>query len=129
MYDDNERSNSSSISIPPQQEDNNNIDTQSYLKQSTFIGGISGGLLSSCLYHEVPCKALLIPASSGIPDLEGAAIMIESLNQSTSNNNLRLDTTQLREQGLELKKQMEEIIRSIREQQRGTGGQQQTMYG
>ena len=83
--------------------------------------------MSSCLYNEVPCN-VLIPTSKGIPDLEGAAIMIESLNRTTNNDNLKLDATRLREQGLELKKHMEEIIRSIREQQQ-EGQQQQMMYG
>src|SRR5918999_1915169 len=46
---------------------------------TTFIAGISGGLLSSCLSNGIACKALLISASSGIPDPEGAAILIESI--------------------------------------------------
>jgi uncharacterized protein len=119
---------SSSFTRELQEQIDNNTYPQRYLKQSTFIGGISGGLLSSCLYNEIPCNVLLIPASSGIPDLEGAAIMIESLNRTSINDNLKLDAIQLREQGLELKKHMEEIIRSIREQQQ-EGRQQQMMYG
>ncbi|HEX7208382.1 MAG TPA: PAC2 family protein, partial [Nitrososphaeraceae archaeon] len=50
---------------------------------TTFIAGISGGLLASCLSNGIACKALLISASSGIPDPEGAAILIESISNIT----------------------------------------------
>jgi uncharacterized protein len=109
---------------------------QRYFKENTFIGGISGGLLSACLSNEIRCTVLLIPTSSGIPDPEGAAVIVESMGKVTRNKNLDMDATQLREQGAELKKRMEEIIRSIREQQQlqqqgvGVGQeQQQLMYG
>jgi uncharacterized protein len=78
---------------------------------------------------------LLIPTSSGIPDPEGAAVIVESIGKVTRNKDLDTDARQLREQGAELKKRMEEIIRSIREQQlqqQGVGvgqEQQQLMYG
>jgi uncharacterized protein len=115
---------------------NNNNKIQKYFKQNTFIGGISGGLLSACLSNEIQCTALLIPTTSGIPDPDGAAVIVESIGKVTRNRNLDTDASQLREQGAELKKRMEEIIRSIREQQlqqQGIGAgqeqQQQLMYG
>src|ERR671930_849476 len=40
---------------------------------TAFIGGISGGLLSSCLSNGIASKALIISAARGIPDPEGAA--------------------------------------------------------
>lgn len=102
---------------------------------TTFIAGISGGLLSSCLSNGIACKALLIPASSGIPDPEGAAILIESISNITDNDSLkRIDAKQLREKGANLKRQMTETIRAVREQQSRehqeqspTGGQ--VIYG
>jgi uncharacterized protein len=102
---------------------------------TTFIAGISGGLLSSCLSNSIACKALLIPASSGIPDPEGAAILIESISNITDNDSLkRIDAKQLREKGANLKRQMTETIRAVREQQSRehqeqspTGGQ--VIYG
>ena len=115
---------------------NNNNKIQKYFKQNTFIGGISGGLLSACLSNEIQCTALLIPTTSGIPDSDGAAVIVESIGKVSRNRNLDTDASQLREQGAELKKRMEEIIRSIREQQlqqQGVGAgqaqQQQLMYG
>jgi uncharacterized protein len=102
---------------------------------TTFIAGISGGLLSSCLSNGIACKALLISASSGIPDPEGAAILIESISNSTDNDSLkRIDAHQLREKGAILKRRMTETIRAVREQQSRehqeqspTGGQ--VIYG
>ena len=85
---------------------------------TTFIAGISGGLLSSCLSNGIPCKALLISASSGIPDPEGAAILIESLSNIVENDIFkRIDAQQLRERGANLKRRMAETIRAVREQQ------------
>lgn len=102
---------------------------------TTFIAGISGGLLSSCLSNGIACKALLISASSGIPDPEGAAILIESISNITDNDSLkRIDAQQLREKGAILKRRMTETIRAVREQQSRehqeqspTGGQ--VIYG
>ena len=47
-----------------------------------FVRGMSGGILSSCLSDIIASKALLIYAGIGIPDPEGAAILIESLGKS-----------------------------------------------
>ena len=110
-------------------------DPSSSSSNTTFIAGISGGLLSSCLSNGIACKALLISASSGIPDPEGAAILIESIRNITDNDSLkRIDAQQLREKGANLKQRMTETIRAVREQQSRehqeqspTGGQ--VIYG
>ena len=47
-------------------------DTNAFYPNTAFIGGISGGLLSSCLSNGIACKAFLVFATSGIPDPEGA---------------------------------------------------------
>jgi uncharacterized protein len=85
--------------------------------ENAFIGGISGGLLSACLSNEIPCTALLIPTVAGIPDPEGAASLIETIGRITTNEKLDLDAKQLRKEGAGLRKQMEEIIRSLQDQQ------------
>ena len=93
---------------------------------TAFIGGTAGGLLASCLSNGIACKALLIAATSGIPDPEGAAILIESAARVVDNESLNIDTKELREQGAELKRRMEQIMRSVQEQQKQQGqGQQQ----
>lgn len=95
---------------------NRDIIKESHKNYTTFIGGISGGLLSACLSHQIPCAAILVPASSGIPDPEGAAILIESYNNIIKDKNLKINTTQLREQGQNLKKQLEQIIKAAQKQ-------------
>lgn len=103
--------------------------------ENAFIGGISGGLLSACLSNEIPCTALLIPTTIGIPDPEGAALLIETIGRITENEKLNLDPKQLRKEGVGLRKQMEEIIRSLQDQQQIQQGggditdQRQVMYG
>ncbi|MGH9964490.1 MAG: proteasome assembly chaperone family protein [Nitrososphaeraceae archaeon] len=103
--------------------------------ENAFIGGISGGLLSACLSNEIPCAALLIPTTTGMPDPEGAASLIEIIGKIAENEKLNLDSKQLRKEGAGLRKQMEEIIRSLRDQQQiqqegeGIREQRQVMYG
>jgi|GEM_PF-260446 len=87
-------------------------------QHTAFIGGISGGLLSSCLSNGIQCTAVLLPAPSGIPDPEGAAIMIEAVGKMiTDNEDLKIDVKKLRDEGASLKVRMQEIIRSIQDQQ------------
>ena len=100
-------------------------DSGPFYANTAFIGGIAGGLLSACLSNGIACKALLVLASSGIPDPEGAAILLESVAKTTNDQTLKIDTQQLREQGANVKRRMEEIMRSIREQQAQQYQQQQ----
>ena len=95
------------------------------LFNTAFIGGTAGGLLSSCLSNGIACKALLIAATSGIPDPEGAAILIESVAKVADKELLKIDTRELREQGADLKRRMEQIMRSVQDQQHQQGQAQQ----
>jgi uncharacterized protein len=88
---------------------------------TAFIGGMAGGILSSCLSNGIASKALLIPAPRGIPDPEGASLLIEQLSKITNNEKLKIDTQQLRKQGVNLKSRMEKIMQSFAEQQQGLG--------
>jgi uncharacterized protein len=81
-----------------------------------FIAGISGGLLAACLSNGIPCTGLLIPSIAGIPDPEGAAILIEKVNQ-LANNPFKIDVRQLKNEAVELKRQMQELINSVQRQQ------------
>jgi uncharacterized protein len=91
--------------------------TGSVYSTTAFIGGIAGGILSSCLSNGIASKALIIPAPRGIPDPEGAAVLIESLAKTTDKESLKIDTQHLRKQGASLKKRMEKMIQSFVEQQ------------
>jgi len=81
-----------------------------------FIAGISGGLLAACLSNGIPCTGLLIPSITGIPDPEGAAILIEKANE-LANNPFKIDVRQLKNEAAELKHQMQELINSMQRQQ------------
>ena len=106
----------------PQSNFNRSAIEDSTKKYTTFIGGSAGGLLSACLSNQIPCAAILIPSSSGIPDPEGASLLIESFNNFINDNNLKIETSQLREQGQKLKKQLEQIIKAEQEQRAAGGG-------
>ncbi|MGC2572881.1 MAG: PAC2 family protein [Candidatus Nitrosopolaris sp.] len=82
---------------------------------TAFVGGMSGGILSSCLSNGIASK-VLIYASRGIPDPEGS-ILIESLGNIADNTSLKIDTAELRKQGAALKTRLEKIIQSYGEQQ------------
>ena len=95
----------------------------------TFITGISGALLASCLSNGIPCTGILIPAPHAIPDPEGAAILIETANRLASNP-FKIDVGQLKNQAAELKKEMQQLITTMQKQQQdavGTGGPE--IYG
>jgi uncharacterized protein len=99
-------------------------DDSTVYSTTAFIGGIAGGILSSCLSNGIASKALILSAARGIPDPEGAAILIESLAKVMDNENLKIDTHPLREQGASLKKRMEKILQSFVEQEQGKEKQQ-----
>jgi uncharacterized protein len=114
IHDDN--NNNSDVTNKEEKEDD---DGSSIYPTTAFIGGIAGGILSSCLSNGIASKALLIFAARGMPDPEGSAILIESLSKITNNESLKIDTQQLRKQGASLKTRMEKIIQSFAEQQQG----------
>ncbi len=101
-------------------------DGKSETNPPAFISGVSGGLLAACLSNAIPCTALLIPSITGIPDPEGAAILIEKTNE-LANNPFRIDVRQLRTEAEALKRQLQELINSVKKQQQDQ--QQQTQQG
>jgi uncharacterized protein len=100
-------------------------DSRAGANPPAFISGVSGGLLAACLSNRIPCTGLLIPSIAGIPDPEGAAILIEKTNE-LANNPFRIDLRQLRSEAEELKRQLQEVINSVKRQQQD---QQQTQQG
>jgi uncharacterized protein len=120
LIDDDDNKNSD-ITNKEEEEEKKDDKSHSIYPSTAFIGGIAGGILSSCLSNGIASKALLISAARRIPDPEGAAIIIESLSKITNNESLKIDTQQLREQGASLKMRMEKIMQSFVEQQQGQG--------
>lgn len=95
-----------------------NLNIESLIEGSTtFIGGIAGGLLSSCISHNISCSVIFIPTQSGIPDPDGAALTIELLQHTIANNNFKVDTSELRKQGEEMKHKLNNLIKSVKQQQ------------
>lgn len=64
----------------------------------SFIAGMSSGLLSCCISNGIDSGALLLPSSRGVEDIEGATILIESLNKVIDDKTLKIDTSQLRKE-------------------------------
>jgi uncharacterized protein len=116
--------NNSDVTNKEEKEEEDDDGSSNIYPTTAFIGGIAGGILSSCLSNGIASKALLIFAARGMPDPEGSAILIESLSKITNNESLKIDTQQLRKQGASLKMRMEKIIQSFAEQQQGQGQQQ-----
>jgi uncharacterized protein len=96
---------------------------------TAYIGGITGGLLSSCLSYGISCTAILVPALNGLPDPEGAALLIESFNKITNNENLKIDPNPLKEQGIKIRQQLETIMQSVEEQRQQASPEHKLMYG
>ena len=66
-----------------------NDSEQDVYPATAYIGGLAGGLLSSCLSRVLPSKALFISSTRGIPNPDGATILLESLDKITDNKSWR----------------------------------------
>jgi uncharacterized protein len=94
-----------------------NLNIESVVEGSTtFIGGIEAGLLSSYISN-ISSSVIFIPTQSGFPDPNGAALTIELLQNTIANNNFKVDTSELRKQGEEMKHKLNNLIKSIKQQQ------------
>lgn len=96
---------------------------------TAYIGGVTGGLLSSCISYGIPCTAILVPALQGLPDPEGAALLIDSFNKITNNENLKIDSSELKAQGINIRQQLEKIMQSVEEQRQQASPEHRLMYG
>jgi uncharacterized protein len=88
--------------------------------RNALMMGLSGGLISACLSDEMPCTGVLIPSTRGIPDPEGAAILLETISEMP-NVPLEIDVQPLREQGQAIKHQLKQFIDSARKQEKEEG--------
>lgn len=95
----------------------NSPQPQGQLNRLTVMTGVSAGLLSACLSHDLPCTAVLIPTIKGVPDPEGAAMLIRAIS-AMPNVPLELDVNPLIQQGKEIKRRLEATIASIQQQNR-----------
>ncbi len=109
--------------------DRNAIENSTNYNYTAYIGGLAGGLLSSCLSYGISCTAILVPAPTGLADPEGAALLIESFDKLTTTENLKIDPTQLKKQGIIIRKQLDKIMKAIQEQREQLPPEQKSMYG
>jgi uncharacterized protein len=86
--------------------------------RTAIMTGIAAGLLSACLSNDLDCMAALVPASSGVPDPEGAAILLEAVSKMPDVP-LEVDVQLLRKQGREIRRQLGEVIERVRSEQQG----------
>ncbi len=87
---------------------------------SAMMMGLSGGLISACISNEMPCTGVLIHSTSGVPDPEGAAILLDTISQMPSVP-LEIDAEPLKKQGQAIKRQLKEFINSVRREQEEEG--------
>jgi uncharacterized protein len=107
--------------------DKDNTGSKSF--DGAYVTGISGGLLAACLSNGIACKGLVVPSSANIPDPEGAAILLESIN-SLGNESIKINVDQLRKWGANLKERLQEMNKAILRQQQvqNTDERQQGIY-
>jgi uncharacterized protein len=116
--------------------DNNNgkvdkkaIENSTNYNYHAYIGGITGGLLSSCLSYGISCTAILVPSPQGLPDPEGAALLIDSFNKITNIENFKIDSGELKAQGINIRQQLEKIMQSVEDQRQQSSPEHKLMYG
>ena len=101
----------------PHQADDSSVDLKEKPKvRSAVIAGLSAGVLEACLSSNIACTGILIPTTSGVPDPEGAAILLETISK-IPNVHIEVDVGPLRREGEEIKKQLATFIAELRAQQ------------
>lgn len=93
----------------------NNIDSHGK-NVMIFVEGVSGGLLASCLSNGIKCKGIFVPSPNKMPDPEGAAILIDTIN-ALGYRLLNLDSQALRKKGEKMRSQMGDLVRVMLSQQ------------
>jgi uncharacterized protein len=83
---------------------------------TAILSGVSGGLLTSCLSNGIACKGIIIHTTANIPDPEAASILIETINE-LRDNQVNINVEDLKNKGKLIKKQLEEMIKTVMEQQ------------
>jgi len=83
---------------------------------TAILSGVSGGLLTSCLSNGIACKGIIIHTTANIPDPEAASILIETINELRYNQ-VNINVEDLKNKGKLIKKQLEEMIKTVMEQQ------------
>lgn len=102
---------------PTHQADDSSVDLKEKPKvRSAVIAGLSAGVLEACISSNIACTGILISTTSGVPDPEGAAILLETMTE-IPNVPIEVDVGPLRREGEAIKKQLAAFIEELRTQQ------------
>jgi len=71
-----------------------------------LISGIAGSILNECLTRKITGVAFLVPAVAFMPDPEGAAVLVSTLNKVY---NFGISTEELRTKAGKIKQQLKEL--------------------
>ena len=83
------------------------------MSEAALMTGTSAALLSSCLSNNVACTAVLVQATIGVPDPEGAAVLLERISDMP-NVPLEINTAPLIKKGKEIKRRLIEDIENLK---------------
>jgi uncharacterized protein len=75
----------------------------------SFIGGLPGQLLGTCVVQSIPCLAILVPTLSFAPDPEGAALAIEAIGNIVPK--AKVSYSHLKQEADRIKKQLSELAK------------------
>jgi uncharacterized protein len=73
-----------------------------------IIHGIAGTILNECLTRKITGAAFLVPTVAFMPDPEGAATLIDTLNRVY---NLNVETKALLKKAEEIKQKLKEVAK------------------
>jgi uncharacterized protein len=77
-----------------------------------LVGGVTGALIRECYHEGVPAVVLIVKAHPYLPDPKAARSVIENALEPLVD--FDIDTEELREQGDEIKRRMEQIAEQYR---------------
>jgi uncharacterized protein len=86
-----------------------NKNSKILIPDSAIVPGLTGSLLSSCATRDISCTAIMVPTLGDVPDPEGAALVLEALDEIVPT--IAMDTSELRREAEEIKKRLEEFMK------------------
>lgn len=91
--------------------------------RTAVVTGLSAGVLEACISFDIPCTGVLISATSGVPDPEAAAILLEFVS-AMPHVPIEIDVEPLKKEGSKIKKQLSTFIGELRGQGQADAAQE-----
>lgn len=92
-----------------------------------LVGGITGALVRECYHADVPAALLIVRSHPFLPDPKAARAVIEDALEPLVD--FDIDTSELEEQGEEIRQQMEQIAEHYRQMESEQDGRPQSTVG